>query len=141
MKSLFFCFTALLFSLTLWAQDPADIFYRTIPMDSVEELSLSVYPNDSLAVQVWPGNHLMIETSVMLYNGKQRILEFMKEQGRWDFTDELAGKRLTLVSKDQERRLVKSDRGSMTEDVVIVIYVPEDFEAIDQLNWRRKEPK
>jgi len=134
-----FCIALLLVGSSLAAQDPAEIFHRTLEVDSIELISLELYPGDSLRVEPWAGNQLLIETSVMLHNGKHNVMEFFKQQGRWDLKDELAGADLRLTSVDMIRRIVKSDRGSIREVVEIVIYLPEDFEPAGGNTWRRKE--
>lgn len=139
MKFPFLLLGCFLFIAGLFAQDPADIYYRTIPMDSINQLTISAYAKDKLEVKVWPGNHLMIETSVMLYNGRQNILEFFKEKGRWDFDSQVSGKQLTLAPKDNERRPASGEKGTMEDDVTIVIYVPEDFTSSNQKTWVRKD--
>lgn len=129
----------LFLSSQLFGQDPADIYYRTLEMDSVNEVSLDVYAGDSLEVKPWAGNHLLIETNVLLENGKPSVLEFFKEQGRWDLVDVLTGEHLSLTSSDMVRRKVETNKGSITEKVGIVIYLPEDFEEIEPKVWRKKE--
>jgi hypothetical protein len=136
-SSLFICFFLALSS--LFAQDPADIYYRTIPMDSIDQVTISTFANDKVEMKVWPGNHLMIETSVMLYNGRQNILDFFKEKGRWDFESQVNGKQLSLTPKDNERRSASGEKGAMEDDVTIVIYVPEDFSSSNQTTWVRKD--
>jgi len=123
----------------LVAQDPADIFHVTLEVDSIDEVSLDVYPGDSLRVEPWAGNHLLIETSVMLHNGKQNVLNFFKDQGRWNLQDELSGTSLRLTSVDKERRKVETDKGMTEEVVTVVVYLPEAFEEAGNSVWRRKK--
>lgn len=135
--SFFLCFFLCLTG--LFSQDPADIYYRTFPMDSIDQLTISTFANDKVEIKEWPGNHLMIETSIMLYNGRQNILEFFKEEGRWDFNSQLSGKQLSISPKDNERRQASGEKGVMEDDVSIVIYVPEDFTSSNQATWVRKD--
>ncbi|MEL6142257.1 MAG: hypothetical protein AAFQ37_05915 [Bacteroidota bacterium] len=135
----FLLFSLLCVSSILVAQDPADIFHVTLEVDSVDEVSLDVYPGDSLRVEPWAGNHLLIETSVMLHNGKQNVLKFFREKGRWNLQDELTGKSLRLTSVDKERRKVETDKGLTEEEVTVVVYLPEAFEKAGNSVWRRKQ--
>lgn len=113
--------------IALFAQDPADIFHKTINIDSVKSISLDIAESDELTVQNWPGNYLMIETSILMYNGQQSLMKTLKKEGRWDIEATITGESLQLTSKEKLRPVMRTKRG-MTEDVVkIVIYLPEDF--------------
>lgn len=128
----------LFFSGGVFAQDPADIFYVTVEMDSINQLAVEAYAGDSLAVEPWAGDHLLIETNVLLHNGKQNMLGFFKEQGRWAFAEERSGERLTLRATDLVRRTVQSTKGGMEEEILIVIYLPEEFEDMGNNLWSRE---
>lgn len=121
------------------AQDPTDIFYHTVDMDSVKHLQLSPYTGDSVVISPWAGSHLLIETTILLHNGKQNMLNFFKDQQRWSFEEVLQGDQLLLRAKDLERRGVKSNKGSVLEEVTVVIYLPDVFEPAGDRSWRRKE--
>ncbi len=121
------------------AQDPTDIFYHTVDMDSVQHLQLESYVGDSVKISPWAGSHLLIETTILLHNGKQNMLDFFKEQKRWSYEEVPAGKQLLLRAIDQERRGVKSNKGSVFEEVTVVIYLPDVFEPDGEQSWRRKE--
>lgn len=121
------------------AQDPTDISYHTVAMDSINSLQLVAYPGDSVQISPWAGSHLLIETTVVLHNGKQNMLNFFKEQARWGFQELRSGDQLQLEATDQERRAVKSNKGSVFEEVRVVIYLPDVFDASGEQRWRRKE--
>jgi hypothetical protein len=128
MKRLLFLCLSLL-PLFLFAQDPADIFHKTIPVDSINSIALDIAETDELSVVSWPGNYLLIETSVLMYNGQKNLMNTLKEEGRWDIEPTLVGETLQLTSKEKLRPVMRTKRG-MTEDVVqIVIYLPEAFKA------------
>lgn len=122
-----FLFLLLTLPMVLFAQDPADIFHKTIMVDSVKSISLDIAESDELEVKNWPGNYVLIETSVLMYNGQQNLMRTLKEEGRWDIEAQITGQSLELVSKEKLRPVMRTKRG-MTEDVVkVVIYLPEDF--------------
>lgn len=121
------------------AQDPTDISYHTVDMDSINSLQLTFYEGDSVQISPWAGNHLLIETTILLHNGKQNMLDFFKEQARWSFQEVRSGDFLSLEAIDQERRAVKSSKGSVLEEVNVVIYLPDVFEEVGERSWRRKE--
>lgn len=112
-----------------FAQDPADIFHRTVDVDAVNRITFDVYPQDEVEFRTWPGDDLLIETSVEIKNVKQDILDFYMRQNRYLLTPEVEGDRMAMVSFDKTRRQVKGTEGSAFEQVHIVVYLPEDFTA------------
>lgn len=116
-------------SLAALAQAPADIFHKTVDVDSVNQISFDVYPNDRIEYRSWPGDDMLIETTVQIQNVEQKVLDFYMRQKRYVLMPEVEGDRMQLVSKDKLRRTVKGTEGTATEEVLIVIYLPENFEA------------
>lgn len=119
--------SCLFFTAGLFAQDPADIFHKTIDLDSINQVSFTVYANDSYEVRSWPGDDILIETSVVLNNGESHILDFFKKKKRWDLEPTLTGDQLVLASGDTKRRVVQGTEGTTSETVKIVIYMPDAF--------------
>jgi len=111
------------------AQDPADIFHRTVDVDEVNRISFKVYPQDQVEYRSWPGDDLLIETSVEIKNVKQDILDFYMRQNRYLLKPRVEGDQMDVVSFDTTRRQVKGTEGSAQESVTIVVYLPEDFAA------------
>lgn len=110
-----------------FAQDPADIHHKTINLDSINEVAFDVYAKDELAVKTWPGDDILIETSVRLNNGQPHVLKFFLEKERWALDEKVSGERLLLESRDKTRRVVKGTENTTSETVLIVVYMPEDF--------------
>ncbi|CAH1000597.1 hypothetical protein LEM8419_01731 [Neolewinella maritima] len=109
------------------AQDPADIFHKTVDVDRVNRISFDVYPNDRVEYRTWPGDDVLIETSVEIANAKQDILDFYMRQNRYVLKPEVEGDAMSLVSFDKTRRTVKGTEGNAFETVTIVVYLPENF--------------
>lgn len=120
-----------------FAQDPADIFHKTVDLDSINQVSLDVYEFDEFEVREWPGDDILIETSVRINNGKPHILKFFLEQNRWDLEEKISGDQLLLESRDKRRRVVQGTEGTTSETVRIVVYMPEDFSASGTHVFRR----
>ncbi|MEM7572049.1 MAG: hypothetical protein AAF433_04070 [Bacteroidota bacterium] len=135
-------FTLLLigcWSLALQAQDPSNIFHRTIDLREIQQFSLELNPSDSFRVEPWVGNSLLIETNVRLNNGKPSLMNHFLEKGRWALVENREGEQLSLVSQEMRRNVLTTSRGEVIEEVVVVFYVPENFEPNGQRNWVRKE--
>ena len=129
----FFSLLALLLALSApsLAQDPADIFHKTIDVDDINSIAFDVYPDDQVEYREWPGDDILIETSVKINNGQKHIMDFFRKQGRWDLKPDVSGDALTLASADTQRRMVEGTKGLTSETVVIVVYVPSAFTGTD----------
>ena len=126
-------------SLGLFAQNPADIFHKTIDLDSINAVSLDVYANDAFEVKQWPGDDILIETSVKIIDAKPFLLKFFKEKRRYELEETVTGDRMQLVSVDKQRHPVKGGgAGNAVEQVRIVLYLPEDFTAAGANTYQRK---
>ncbi|NJB87015.1 putative DNA binding protein [Lewinella marina] len=120
-----------------FAQDPADIFHKTVDVDNVNRISFDVYPKDQVEFRSWPGDDLLIETTVQIKNVKQDILDFYMRQKRYVLKPQVTGDQMQLVSYDKNRRVVKGTEGSAFEEVVIVVYLPEDFSPAGNRQYTR----
>ncbi len=120
-----------------FAQDPADIFHKTVDVDDVNNISFDVYPKDRVEFRTWPGDDLLIETSVQIQNVKQDILDFYLRQKRYVLKPTVTGDQMQLVSFDKDRRVVKGTEGGAFENVVIVVYMPEDFTSVGDGRYTR----
>ncbi len=120
-----------------FAQDPADIYHKTIDLDEINQVSFDIYKTDQLEIKSWPGDDILIETSVKLNNGQPHILKFFLDKKRWDLAENVSGDQLKLESVDKTRRVVQGTEFSTSETVVIVVYMPEEFEADGERAYRR----
>lgn len=120
-----------------FAQDPADIYHKTVDLDKINEVSFDVYKDDQLEVKTWPGDDILIETSVKINNGDPDILKFFLDKDRWGLAENITGDQLKLASVDKTRRFVKGTEFTTSEQVVIVVYIPEDFTEAGDKMFRR----
>ena len=139
MRLTFTTLFALLLALSLQAQDPSSIFHRTIDLREIQQMTLELNPADSFRVEPWVGNSLLIETNVRLNNGKPNLMKHFLEQGRWALVENREGDQLSLVSQEMSRNILTTTRGEVVEEVVVVFYVPQNFEPNGQRSWVRKE--
>jgi|AntRauTorckE5430_2_1112549.scaffolds.fasta_scaffold04396_3 hypothetical protein len=120
-----------------FAQDPADIYHKTVDLADINQVTLDVFKNDKLEIKSWPGDDILIETSVRLNNGEPHILKFFLDKKRWDLGESVSGDQLKLESVDKVRRVVQGTETTSSETVVIVVYIPEGFEATSERTFRR----
>ncbi len=120
-----------------FAQDPADIYHKTVDLNEINQISFDVYKDDQLEVKTWPGDDILIETSVKINNGDPDILRFFLEKDRWGLAENISGDQLKLESVDKNRRFVKGTEFSTSEQVVIVVYIPEEFAESGDKTFKR----
>jgi len=121
-----------------FAQDPADIYHKTVDLDEINQVSFDVYKDDQLEIKSWPGDDILIETSVKLNNGQPHILKFFLGKKRWDLAEEVSGDQLKLESVDKQRRVVQGTEFSTSETVSIVVYIPEEFSEAGARTYKRQ---
>ena len=108
--------------------------------DSIDMIVLDTYDNRYEAVP-WAGNTIMTETKIQLYEASNAILEHFMEKGRYDLEPYIEGTLLKLVSKDKERRAIKTSKGESFEVFELRIFIPEDFEKSGDHTWVKEVPE
>jgi len=108
----------------------------TMP-DSVATIELSI--NGPFAVETWPGNVVMSEVRISLYNGSEGLLKHFMESQRYDIMGQVSGDSLRVQSLMMERPEIKTDKGVITELVDVRLFLPDTFESVSEGLWRRKE--
>jgi len=110
----------------------------TMP-DSVSLIDLSI--NGPFAVETWPGNVVMSEVRISLYNGSEGLLKHFMDSQRYDIGSHVAGDSLRVQSLMMERPEIKTNKGVITELVDVRLFLPDTFEAVSEGLWRRKDKK
>ena len=103
--------------------------HETIEADSAEAITLDLV--GEVEASNWPGNTVLVETDVRMYNTTEGAFEFfLEEDGRYGVASDLTSGTLRIYSAKPERRAIKSRRGVAEEEVRIRVHVPHRF-AID----------
>lgn len=113
------------------------IVHQTFPVgDTVDAIQLDLY--GTYGVESWPGNTILVETQVKIFNAAKNILDHLLEAGRYELeVTEGSGTLLHLVSKDTERRPIRTSKGECFEEVEQLLYLPEEFIQQGENLWRR----
>lgn len=118
---------ACLLGASLWGQAHKS-FHDTFPLDSVKTIHLDLYGEPT--VQSWPGNNIMIETKIKLYDASDVILDHFAEAGRYKVEAQEEDGILRLVSLDKERKTIKTKKGECFEEVNTIVYMPDTFKEV-----------
>ena len=103
--------------------------------DSTTEIKAALYGD--YVVKPWPGNNVLLESQIKLYNATEGILELYLVAGRYELLSEYQGPVLLLTARDQEHLPIKTNRGESFEDLQQRLFIPEDFVEVARGHWRR----
>ncbi len=107
--------------------------------DSIQTLTFEFY--DSLKVQTWPSNSIMLEIFVIhKENSTDSVLKGLIEQGRYRLDPFKSLDRLHVKFDLRHRgELNTLTSGQIPEEISVNIFVPEDFVLGPKGEWTRKK--
>lgn len=113
-------------------------FHQSVPLtDSIEWLELT--PGIAFDTVRWPGNGLMSETTIRLFNASEGITKFVVEQGRYNWIFEQEGPRLRMNAQQANRPVLQTTRGPIGEELHLRIFIPEGFDWVEAGLWQRRK--
>lgn len=133
---IFFIVFLSFFSILAHAQLEKTI-HQTFSLDNAPAVELNIFGDYELIP--WAGDHILTETNIQLYEASEGILEHFLKIGRYEMMMDTTQGQFNLVSKDQERRSVKTSKGECYEFVNTKVFVPDAFNIVDKNNLVRKE--
>ena len=123
------------------------MIHQTFDTDSVDQVVLQLVGD--LTIETWPGNMIMTETTINIFDASSALIKHMMEAGRYAAESEQPDESLilTISSKDKEREEIKVRRkvgGKIEERTVyelvdIHVFIPEDFSFMnkEKTHWER----
>jgi len=138
MKNTLLILSLLLISISAKAQLKKTV-HQTFEVGEARNINLDVF--GEYEIEAWPGNTIMSETKIELYDASPHILKFfMEEKERYKLRLDGEGEEsISLVSIDQERRSIQYKGNECFEQVKVKLYVPEEFVAVNPKTLRKKE--
>ena len=136
MKSAILILISLLFAQTTFAQLEKSI-HQTFELDTFNQVNINL--QGEVEIEKWAGNTIMAETKIKLYDASAGILSYFVKEGRYEIISHASGTQIELKSKDVVRKPIQTKNGQCFEEVMVKIYMPEDFESDDSDLWTRKE--
>jgi hypothetical protein len=102
--------------------------HQTFNMTDAQNIIVNI-PN-GYELQSWPGDAMLIETTVKLENATKAILDYVVESGRYKILlqDQGTGSNFNLVEQNTNRAKLTTKNGLVNETVSIKIFVPENFD-------------
>ena len=115
----------------------AKTIHQTFDLGEAESVVLQL--KGDVEIESWAGNAIMTETKIELYDATPAVLKyFVEELGRYDIEADDQGGRISLVSKDKDRRSIQYKGQQCYETTKTRVFVPEDFEAVGETEFRKK---
>jgi len=105
--------------------------------DTVKLISFDI--SGDYIVENWPGNVVMSETRISLYNGTRGMLEYMLKNKRYELEGVVGTDSLTVRSVVMERPDIRTSEGQISELLDVRIFVPQNFIKEDDGLWIRNE--
>jgi len=124
----------MLFALTAEAQLQKTL-HQSFELDEIDNISLDLHGEYEL--ETWEGNTILTKTSVQLYDANPNILKFLVKNGRYEIESKGDGGTINLISKDKNRRAIKTKEGECFEFVNLKIYIPSDFNIVSNKSLQR----
>ncbi len=108
-------------------------FFQTFDVEGMNAVKISI--SDEFTVEKWVNRSaILIETSVSLTNVSDKVYNFHMNSGRYDLTElDDEGTQLIIGAKHPVRSIVDG-----VESVKVTIFIPEDFEMINENTFVRK---
>lgn len=129
----------LLFSLTSNAQ-LEKVLHQTFEIGQAEKIELDFA--GEYQIELWAGNTVMTETQIQVFDASPAIFKhFIEKAKRYDVELNEENESIAqFYSHDKVRQEIKTKfgDGSCEEIVVLRIFIPDNFEIVDQKSLVRK---
>jgi hypothetical protein len=111
--------------------------HQTFEVGEARQIVLDLY--GEYEIKHWEGNNVMTETSVKIFNATPQVLNHLVNQQRYDIQPAATGEVLKLASSDMKRESIMTKHGDCSEYVVLIVYMPAQFQSTDNLIFTRKD--
>jgi len=93
-----------------------------------------------IAFETWNSNTILIETNLKVYDASPNIINHFVKNGRYEIDGNQADGMLTISPKDSERKPIRTRKGECFEELVVKMYVPEEFDLSNPKRITRPAP-
>lgn len=112
--------------------------HQTFDLEEINLVQLDLY--GEYVIEPWAGNSIMSETKVELYEASPAILKFfLEEKERYKINVVAENGTVHLDSNDKERRTIQYRGTDCFEAVKLKLYVPEEYEIVNNRTLKKKQ--
>jgi len=98
--------------------------------DSINAINISIA--DSVEVEIWGGNKIMTETTILMEGAKIEYLEHFIKNERYKVLSDFSNGILELSSKFPVKNPIKYKDETVFELIQVRVFIPEEFKESDQ---------
>ena len=125
MRNLLILGIFLFFSLSANAQIERSIF-EAFDLEEIEQIQINL--KDSVKIEFWPGDNILVESNIAFYNGTKNIFEQLIKDGRYSLVENRASTSLTLSDNGKTVKKIADKNGQICDETIErTIYIPEDY--------------
>jgi hypothetical protein len=103
--------------------------------------NIAVQVSGDFKVENWPGDAVLVETSIKLENATNAILKHVVETGRYTIVleDQGNGSNFLLKEQNTKRAKINTKNGLVNETIEIKIFIPSFFDISNPTLCTRKD--
>ncbi|HHB79482.1 MAG TPA: hypothetical protein ENK85_09655 [Saprospiraceae bacterium] len=115
----------LFFSSVVFGQIERSIFEA---FDLTEINKIQINLSDSVKIEYWPGDNILVESNIAFYNGTKNIFEKLIKKGRYKLVEDRTTQILVLSDNGQTKQQIAGKNGEICDETIErTIYIPEDY--------------
>lgn len=96
--------------------------------DLKEITKIQITLPDSVNVEYWPGNNILVESSIAFYNGTKNIFEQLIKAERYNLIERRNGQTLVLADNGKTKIKIAGSNGDICDETIErTIFIPENF--------------
>ena len=100
--------------------------FEAYDLDSIEQIHINIA--DSVNIEFWPGDNILVESNIAFYNGNKSMFERLIKAGRYNLLENRTSQSLSLSEGDKIKKKIAGVNGEICyETVERTIYIPEDY--------------
>ncbi len=104
--------------------------------DSIQTISFNLTGENT--IKPWPGNTILIETVVKSEEANEKLLNYLKNKGRYKIITEKTGELFNILSENQSKRGILTKAGELEEKVTHSVFIPENFAKTGENTYQKK---
>ncbi len=126
MRNLLILGIFLLFSASTASAQIERSIFEAFDLDEVKQIQINL--TDSIRIEFWPGDNILVESNIAFYNGTKSIFERLIKNGRYALVESRAATSLTLSGNGKTTKKIANKDGLICDETIErTIYIPEDY--------------
>jgi len=114
-------------------------FHHSFEIDSIDQINLNL--EGEYEINYWPGNTVLTETNVELYDASPNIFKHFIKIGRYNIEYQENGTSGTVKHSQLQRKPIYTADGQCWEVIKLKIFIPDNFESMGEHNFSRVSEK